>query len=290
MVTKDRIFAHRRLDMIPVLAGIAHLCFVWWMILGYAHRPLWLNGLLGCLYAVSISWNINSVSHNFIHNPYFTRGWMNRAFSLIESLAIGFSQTMYHWVHMRHHAGNSDRPDKDGNTIDWLSIYRHGENGQPENPWRFAFLSFFRDDLGEIFRAVKRKSPFSAWWGIFELAAWVAAVAVAFAHDWHAILFFLPFYYAGHCLSSLNGYYEHYRGNPDVPIAWGVSNYNRLYNALWFANGYHAEHHFRPRLHWTGMRQFHLQIAEDQRRAGVHTIGTCHALGFMARENRAGAA
>jgi hypothetical protein len=27
--------------------------------------------ILGFVYSVSISWNINGVSHNFIHNPYF---------------------------------------------------------------------------------------------------------------------------------------------------------------------------------------------------------------------------
>jgi hypothetical protein len=27
--------------------------------------------ILGFIYAVSISWNINGISHNFIHNPYF---------------------------------------------------------------------------------------------------------------------------------------------------------------------------------------------------------------------------
>ena len=71
-----------------------------------------------------------------------------------------------------------------------------------------------------------------------------------------------------------------------MPIAWGVSSYNRLYNWLWFGNGYHAEHHYRPRTHWTKMRQFHEQIKEEQVKAGVHTINTCHALGFMARSNR----
>jgi len=32
---------------------------------------------------------------------------------------------MYDAVHMQHHKGNSDRQDEKGDTIDWLSIYRH---------------------------------------------------------------------------------------------------------------------------------------------------------------------
>jgi len=280
------IFAHSRMDVIPVLAGMAHLAFVWYLVISFHRHPLWLNLLFGCMYAVSISWNINAVSHNFIHNPYFTQTWMNKAFSLIESLAIGFSQTFYHWVHVRHHIGNSDRPDKDGKTIDWLSIYRYGKNGQPEPMLRYVTLSFFRDDLTEVFRSIRRKNKFNAYWGWCELGACLIASSIFLLIDAKAVFFFLPFFYLGHCLSSLNGYYEHLGGNPDVPMAWGVSSYNRLYNWLWFGNGYHAEHHFRPRTHWTQLRRFHEQIAEEQRRMEVHNISTCHALGFLAAANR----
>ena len=71
------------------------------------------------------------------------------------------------------------------------------------------------------------------------------------------------------------------RGNPDKPIAWGVSSYHKLYNWLFFNNGYHAEHHFRPKLHWTKMEQLHEEIAEAQRREGVRVITPPHALGFL---------
>ena len=68
------------------------------------------------------------------------------------------------------------------------------------------------------------------------------------------------FWYLGHCFSYLNGYYRHYGANPDKPIAWGVSSYGKMYNWLFFYNGYHAEHHFRPKVHWTKMEQFHRSI------------------------------
>src|SRR5438132_4567469 len=103
--TGSRIFAHTRIDMIPALAAVAHLLFDIYLIVGFEKRPIWVSALLGCLYAVSISWNINGISHNFIHTPYFKPGWMNYAFSMLESVAIGFSQTYYHWIHMRHPSG-----------------------------------------------------------------------------------------------------------------------------------------------------------------------------------------
>ncbi len=263
-----------------------HLAFNIWLITGFANRPLWLSALLGCVYAISISWNINGISHNFIHTPYFKPRWMNYAFSLLESVAIGFSQTFYHWIHMRHHTGNSDRQDINGKTIDWLSIYRHGKNGQPESVWGYTFLSFFRDDMGDIPKHIARRKPFDAKWGKFELLCFLAFALAALVYNWKAVLFFLPFYYLGNCLSSLNGYYEHLGSNPDVPIAWGVSSYNHFYNWLWFGNGYHAEHHYRPRCHWTKIKALHQQIKEEQAKANVHVISTCHALGFFARENR----
>ncbi len=281
-----KIFAHSKMDIIPVLAAALHLAFDLLLIAGFDSRPLWASALLGCIYAVSISWNVNGISHNFIHMPYFKPRFLNYAFSLLESLAIGFSQTYYHWVHMRHHTGNSDRQDADGNTIDWLSIYRHGKNGRPESVWGYTFLSFFRDDIGHIHTAIAKHRTFDAKWGKFELWAFIGMVGLAFAYNWKAVLFFVPFYYLGNCLSSLNGYYEHLNSNPDKPIAWGVSSYNWFYNWLWFGNGYHAEHHYRPRCHWTQIKALHEKIAQEQKHEGVHVISTCHALGFLAKENR----
>jgi fatty acid desaturase len=274
------------MDAIPVLAGVAHLLFDVYLIVGFNSRPLWVSVLLGCLYAVSISWNINGVSHNFIHTPYFRPRWLNYAFSLLESIAIGFSQTYYDWIHMRHHVGNSDRQDEHGETVDWISLYRHGKDGKPESVWGYTFLSVFRDNIGDVHKAIAKSSPFDARWARFELWTFLALAFAALVYNWKALLFLVPFYYLGNCLSSLNGYYEHFNGNPDVPLAWGVSSYNNLYNFLWFGNGYHAEHHYRPRMHWTNMRRFHEQIKQEQERAGVHSITTCHALGFLAKENR----
>jgi fatty acid desaturase len=287
MDQKKKFFAYTNYDIIPVICGVLHFAFVIWLFVAFPHLSWPARIFFGCLYAIAISWNINGISHNFIHNPYFNSEKLNYAFSLIESWAIGFSQVFYHWVHMRHHTGNSDKKDENGSTIDWLSIYRHSKDASaPESVLGYTFLSFFRDDLTEIYRDIKRKDSFRALFGKCEVFGFIALVLLALVIDWRAVLFLVPFYYIGNCLSSLNGYYEHFRSNPDVPIAWGVSSYNKLYNLIWFNNGYHAEHHFRPKMHWMRMKQFHEQIKEEQKKAGVHTITTCHALGFLAPENR----
>ena len=182
---------------------------------------------------------------------------------------------------MQHHKGNADRPDETGETVDWISIYKHGHDGEAEHPFKYTFFSFFREDPKTVFKELKRKGPREAFWGVFELASFVTTFVILGILNWHYICFLWPFWYFGHCLSYLNGYYRHYGGNPDEPIAWGVSTYHKLYNRTWFYNGYHAEHHFRPKVHWTRMQALRDQIVDQQRAAGVRVIKVPHALGFL---------
>ena len=279
--TNSKLFAFTRWDAIPVAWGLLHLVFFFSLYYLFPRTALWIMLILGFIYSVSISWNINGISHNFIHNPYFRSPLLNRLFSLVESLACCFSQTYYDVVHMQHHKGNSDKQDETGETIDWISIYRHGHEGEAENVWSYTFLSFFRDNPAAINREMKKRGTAEAVWGNLELYTFMATLAGLAFFNWRFICYFLPFMYFGHCLSYLNGYYRHFGGDPEKPIAWGVSSYGRLYNLIWFNNGYHAEHHFRPKVHWLQMHAFHEQIAEQQRAAGTRVIAPPHALGFL---------
>ena len=143
------------------------------------------------------------------------------------------------------------------------------------------FLSFFREDPKTVYRELKRKNPRDAFWGVTELTLFVFTFVILGVLNWRYICFLVPFWYFGHCLSYLNGYYRHYGGNPDEPLAWGVSSYDKLYNWIWFFNGFHAEHHFRPKVHWTRMQALRDQIVERQRAAGVRVIKPPHALAFL---------
>ncbi len=278
-----RFFAHSTWDALPIMAGLAHLAYIVGVFLAFDYLPWWGIVLAGLGYAYLIAWNINSVSHNFIHNVYFKAPWLNRAYSLVLSLCMAFSQVMYDWVHTRHHIGNMDRIGENGTTIDPISIYRHGRNGEAENVWAYTFKSYLRDDPVGIWRAINAKNPADARFALVELGVVVGLTVLVGILNWRFVVCMLPFYYLGHSISSLNGFYEHYRGNPDKPIAWGVSCYGRFYNWTWLNNGYHAEHHFRPRMHWTQMGRFHREIAERQREARVRVIKWPHYLGFLDR-------
>src|SRR5438067_11927647 len=162
--TDSKIFAHTRWDIVPALAGLFHFSYFLAMYLLFPFTPLWVMLIIGFAYALMINANINGVSHNFIHNSFFRPNWMNRAFGIIESIACCFSQTYYDVVHMQHHKGNADRPDEHGETIDWISIYRHGHDGEAENPRSYVFLSFFRDNPAAIRKELRKRGNRELMW------------------------------------------------------------------------------------------------------------------------------
>lgn len=57
------------------------------------------------------------------------------------------------------------------------------------------------------------------------------------------LLVYLPGYLAGLALCAMQGHWEHAVGRP-------TSHYGRIYNFLCFNDGYHAEHHAAPAIHW----------------------------------------
>lgn len=107
---------------------------------------------------------------------------------------------------------------------------------------------------------------------------WVAMVVV----NWRFfLLFYLPSYYLGWMLSYAEGYLEHFNAQPGNPYANSVSSYNWLYNFLWFNNGYHQEHHWDPKIHWTRMRQLHRQIKDRLDANGTRVLRGPHLTAFV---------
>src|SRR6202011_5534595 len=64
-----------------------------------------------------------------------------------------------------------------------------------------------------------------------------------------AMFIIAPGFGLGMLLCHLQGHFEHAADHTGT--AGDVSHYGSLYNLLWFNDGHHAEHHSRPRLHWT---------------------------------------
>ena len=172
-------------DSVFVVLAIAHALIV-------ASTPPWY------VIAAALWWNANTISHNFIHRPFFSTARSNRLFSFVLSLVLGFPQTTWRDRHLRHHAG-----------------------------------------LGEAVRFSRRAAAETA--GVATLFAAMAVTMPGFF-----FLAYLPGWFVGLGLCWLHGHYEHAQGT--------TSHYGRLYNVLFFNDGYHVEHHAHPTLHWTDLK------------------------------------
>src|SRR5438105_447780 len=70
-------FAYSAWDAIPAFAGVAQFGYVLLLIWAFPRLHWWVLLPLGLVYSVSISWNINGISHNFLHNPFFKSSVLN---------------------------------------------------------------------------------------------------------------------------------------------------------------------------------------------------------------------
>src|SRR5215831_1227962 len=57
------------------------------------------------LVALCLWWNSNTISHNFIHLPFFRSTRWNRAYSIFLSVLLGYPQTIWRERHLAHHRG-----------------------------------------------------------------------------------------------------------------------------------------------------------------------------------------
>ncbi len=55
------------------------------------------------LIAIGLWWNANTISHIFIHRPFFRTPALNAAFSCYLSLLLGFPQSVWRARHLAHH-------------------------------------------------------------------------------------------------------------------------------------------------------------------------------------------
>jgi fatty acid desaturase len=268
-------FRYSNWDAIPAACGVGILALFLWTFLCFDRLTWWLLVLAFCAVAWSYCWNLQCISHNFIHNPYFTSDWLNRAYSVMETLVLGVPHVLYHHYHMNHHWGDNDAKDASGDTKDWSSIYRHSPDEKPESFTRYVLVSFFRVEVMPVLRvaAKHRHLPQVALESVALGAFWAVMVAVSWRYF---VFFYLPSYYLGWALSYAEGYLEHFGGKPGNPYANSVSSYNWLYNFLWFNNGYHQEHHWDPKMHWTRMHALHELIKPQLVANGTRTLRGPH--------------
>jgi fatty acid desaturase len=189
---------------------------------------------------------------------------------------------IYHHYHLNHHSGDNDAKGPDGTTRDWSSIYRHSKDHKPESFWRYVLLSFWRVELGAVIGVVFKHGRKQVIQLVIETLALAAFWGTILWFNWvYFIGFYLTFYYVGWMLSYAEGYFEHYDCQPGNAYANSVSSYHWLYNLLWFNNGYHQEHHWDPKVHWTQMKELHERIRPQLLVHGTKMLRGPHMTAFL---------
>ncbi len=247
-----RFFAHSRLDGLLVLAACVQFAVLLAGVLTFGSAPWGVSLLLGLASVFLTCTNYQCVAHNFIHNPFFASARLNRAFSVFNSLLLGGPQTLYRFHHLHHHRYNNDAPDpRTGTTKDMSSTWRYGEY-----PWReegiltYSLFGYFRSDFRRLVEEAKRRGREGA---VREEAEALVLMLAVFAvlNPLGLAAFYLPVWLLGNMAAVAENYLEHYGALPGDRRTDSVSSYGRLYNLVWFNNGYHQEHHYRPQVHWT---------------------------------------
>ena len=159
--------------------------------------------------AIGVWWTSNTISHNFIHRPFFPSRAGNAAFGLYLSVLLGIPQSVWRDRHLAHHAGVRPR----------------------------------------IRRTPELAAQLAGVVGLWTVLAWTAPSFFIWTYA--------PGYLLGLVLCALHGFYEHHHGT--------TSHYGRVYNLLFFNDGYHVEHHARPGVHWSRLPDYRDASAQASR-------------------------
>jgi hypothetical protein len=116
-----------------------------------------------------------------------------------------------------------------------MALYMSVLLGLPQTLWRDRHLAHH---AGVAWRPQLTRSILVEV--LLVLTTWAALLATNPAYFLAA---YFPGLGLGLCLCWLHGYYEHARGT--------TSHYGRVYNMLFFNDGYHVEHHAGGGVHWT---------------------------------------
>jgi fatty acid desaturase len=276
------LFRYSSRDALLALSTVGIVGLLFTTLLYFDTLSWWILGPAFVVIAWSYCWNLQCIAHNFIHNPFFRPPFLNQAFSVLNTLALGVPQIIYHHYHLNHHWGDNDAKGPDGTTRDWSSIYRHGKGDQPEAFWKYCLVSFFRVELGPVVRVVFRHGRGHVLLLLVETTVLAAFwITMALVNWRYLVLFYLPSYYLGWMLSYAEGYLEHFGCKPGNIFANSVSSYHTLYNLLWFNNGYHQEHHWDPKCHWTQMKELHERIKPQLEANGTRILRGPHLTGLI---------
>ena len=268
------LFAHSRRDAWLVGIAALEITLTSYATLTFGSVPIVASIALASACVFLNCTNYQCVAHNFIHNRFFRSAKLNVAFSIFNTLALLVPQSLYRIHHLDHHKHNNDRPARPGGrALDRTSTYRYSrKHDREEHIVAYAFVGPFRTDLGFLYEGARRQDHARFVW--VEVATLLLYMGMLTLGNWRgALLLFLPIWYLGQVVALAENYLEHHHAIPGNRLTDSVSSYGVIYNWLWFNNGYHQEHHYRPQLHWTRMKELRAEMLPDSQRrvvSGAH--------------------
>src|SRR5262252_7288234 len=73
--------------------------------LAFVHAGVLLKWPAMPVIALGLWWNSNTISHNFIHRPFFEKRAANIGFAVFLTVLLGIPQSLWRDRHLAHHAG-----------------------------------------------------------------------------------------------------------------------------------------------------------------------------------------
>jgi fatty acid desaturase len=278
------IFSHSSKDMYLVLLSALNLVVILWAIIQFQELSVITLIMLSLLIIFLNCTNYQCIAHNFIHNPFFRSPTLNFIFSVFNTLPLGVPQSLYRVHHLLHHRYNNGPPTPgNGNDCgDPSSIYQYASiSGCPEHIASYAFRGPLRVNIRTLYRKLSKLFKKRYWAEIAALCGFWLGLA---AYDIKAFpIFYLPVWYLGQVSAYAENYLEHYGANPLNKLKDSVSCYGALYNLIWFNNGYHQEHHLRPAVHWSRIKEVKAEMLPAAER---RVVPVAHWLNFARSSDR----
>ncbi len=210
-----------------------------------------------------VSWICAVITHNTLHSPVFKNRTANKFFQVALTCAYGFPVSEYVPGHnLSHHKFTQQRAD-----LMRTSKVQFG--------WNLVNLFAFFPRVGydifsENYRYVSlMKAKMPRWYHqlLVEMIVCWGAKAVLVAVDWRKALAFvvIPHFFAVFGITTVN-YLQHDGCDQDHPFNHSRNFVGRIFNFFTFNNGFHGIHHEHPGLHWSLLREAHMNELHE----GIH--------------------
>ncbi|HEX3656481.1 MAG TPA: fatty acid desaturase [Pirellulales bacterium] len=208
-----------------------------------------------------------TITHNHNHCATFVGRRMNHAFGHILTLFYGYPTIMWIPTHNQNHHRLVNRPGDA--TITWRYTNKH--NLWVASTYFFVSSYFQSEPIKQYIRRAKLHNrplygrilfQYSIWLGylalMLGLGLWLHGLRTGFL-VWFAAVVVPPF-----CSLSMImffNYVQHVHAD-----AWSERDHSRnftgkIFNYLFFNNGYHTIHHDHPGMHWSLLPAAHARIA-----------------------------